>query len=311
MNKIASPLIRGRIKGNNSTTTNDSTEDTLSRYFKDKVNARFNSPWFSVSSDIITTEEKVILPWENTTIKVTLNRSNFDNFKNFHMSSWYLRHMHYSTRSCYAQSWVNIFGIWLVSEEQIKILESWWNITLTIFIRNSWFAKIKIPEWVWLFRFFNTNRLNNTIRWAELYKEIKSWKIQIDWEYGSSWYLMDKEWNELKESDYEKAERLILPLTNKRFLPITDDIVEVRTKKDLPKVLKTIWDLHDYGFEIWETNEVTLPHDIVLVIEEWVYENWSRHISSPLIDPLFSWPIRTEITWENRIQFIELMAIRT
>lgn len=295
--------------------------DWLISYFSgtalDVINLRTNLPWFWAWNDITTNEETIIKPWETLKIEV---RINLDNFRWLEISeiSWsLLKVLNISTRSCYAQSWVWVFYSRLndLTEEDIDKINNWEDIETYITLANYWLAIITIPKWEWLFRFFNINRIKNTLRWTDLYNSVLSWEITIDWSYWETWYLIDRDWNKLNQNNIQLAERLFLPLNPTLFLPKTDTPTIVKSKKDLWNVLVEWSNIpKDFNwFEIWETVEVRLWSNITCVIEEWFYEDWSHHIRSPLIDPLFHWPIRTEIVrdFNSKLpRWIELMVIK-
>lgn len=277
-----------------------------------------NFPYFWWWTDVVVSHSKVIKSKETTSLSVIIKRSNLPDFQWFKSTKWFIKSLKVSTRSCFAQSWVHIFDhpIRFMNSDNISSLDNWDDIHLEIYVTNRWCADIFIWEWEWFFRFYWINRVKNTLRWKQLYDLIKSEEFYIKWEYWKDWQLMDIDWNLLWEKKFHNAERLILPLTWNSYLPFTNGVVQVSSKRDLVKVLTPFSELplwiEDSMFEIWETSYVRLPKNIVWVIEEWTYQFWSRHISSPLIDPWFEWPIRTEIIWaqNKRNQFIELMILK-
>jgi len=276
-----------------------------------------NFPCFWWWIDVVVSQSIVVSASSTIPLKVIIKRNNLPDFQGFKSNKWFLKILNVSTRSCFAQSWVHIFDhpIRFMNDKHLSSLDQWDDIELEIYVTNRWCADIFIWEWEWFFRFYWINRVKNTVRWKELYDLIKSWEFFIDWKYWKDWQLMDIDWNILSENDYYNAERLVLPLTGNSYLPFTTATVQVSSKKDLVKVLTPFSELdwvEKFMFEIWETSYVKLPKNVVWVIEEWVYQYWSRHISSPLIDLWFEWPIRTEIIWAHnkRNQFIELMILR-
>lgn len=292
----------------------------ISHPILEKINAlqeMKNYPYFWVSGDVNTVWENIIIPdWYCHNIKVKLSRENFPNFEWFNFNLWNISYLDISTRSCYAQSWISI--IWKplkdLTQNDLVALKNWWEIEKDVMLINNWLAKVHIPDDIGILRIFSINRQKKLATWKKLYDIINDWKFWVEWSYWKEWFLIDWNWNILDENNISNAVRLVLPLVWKSHLPYTTEVVDVVSKADLSKVLKDIDifpDLSDFPFRIWETAKVSLSNWVVWVISECWYDGGSFHISSPLIDPWFSWVIRTEITWnnENRINFIEMMVL--
>ncbi len=292
----------------------------ISHPILEKINAlqeMKNYPYFWVSGDVNTVWENIIIPdWYCHNIKVKLSRENFPNFEWFNFNLWNISYLDISTRSCYAQSWISV--IWKplkdLTQEDIEALKNWWEIEKDVMLINNWLAQVRIPDNMGILRIFSINRQKKLATWKKLYDIINQWKFSIEWSYWKEWFLIDLNWEILEENNISNAVRLLLPLVWKLHLPYTTEVVDVVSKADLPKVLKDIDkipNLSGYPFRIGETAKVSLSKWIVGVISECPYDGWTYHISSPLIDPWFSWVIRTEITWnnENRINFIEMMVL--
>lgn len=274
-------------------------------------------PYFWGWQDVCTTEETIVNNTHASVLKVKINKSYFPDFDHFIIHKSLLKLLRVSTRSCFAQSWIHIVSnpIQEITDEQLLALNKGEDIEIRVFVLNSWNATIHIWKGEGLFRFFWINLIKNIVRWKDLYDLVKSWEFKVEWNYWETWQMMDIEGNLLAEDEVSKSERLHLFLTWNKYQPLSEGIVQVSSKKDLPKVLtlsSQIQNTWNELFEIWETSYVELWDSVVWVIEEGWYGNGSIHISSPLIDPWFKWPIRTEIYWwkDNRNDFIEMMILK-
>ena len=84
----------------------------------------------------------------------------------------------------------------------------------------------------------------------------------------------------------------------------------IESKKNLIDILQPFDEKNprhiEHDFNIGETFYVDFWEYFWAIIYQW-YDGWWHHIISPLIDPWFKWPIRTEIVkWDGFNDFIEL-----
>ncbi|MDD3646811.1 MAG: hypothetical protein PHH06_05415 [Candidatus Gracilibacteria bacterium] len=274
-------------------------------------------PYFWAGQDVCTTEDLVVDNQYAYEVKVKINKKHFPDFEFFIIHRSLLNLLRISTRSCFAQSGIHVISnpIHDITDKQIDVLNSGGDIEIRVFVLNSGNAYIHIGKEEGLFRFYGINQIKNVVRGRDLYDLVKSGEFKVEGNYGETWQMMDIEGNLLPESEVSMSERLHLFLTGNKYQPTSEGIVKVNSKRDLPKVLTLSSELPNTGnelFEIGETSYVELGESIVGVIEEGGYDNGSIHISSPLIDPGFKGPIRTEIYGcrDNRNEFIEMMVLR-
>lgn len=263
------------------------------------------------SEDICTQEEVIIYPWKTEFVKIMINRKTFQHINLSKLWFSGLSNISDSTRSCFAQSWVHTSCDFnnLISEEIFNKIINNEDVIIKYPFTNRWKAQIKILKWIWVLRLFYVNHEKKLV-WNDLYEAISNWKLHIDWQYWENWVFKNKNWKFIDIDEKENADSLVLYLTDKKYIPFSTDIVTVKKKIDLPTIL---WEFVFFkqdkpNFFIWETVNVRLSPNICWVIREWIYENWSFHISSPLIDPDYSDIIRTEIVnpWLKLHDYIEL-----
>lgn len=115
---------------------------------------------------------------------------------------------------------------------------------------------------------------------------------------------------QLNENETEEALTLKLKLNSNIYIPDNKKWILIESKKNLVDILQP-FDSNDpqhvdHDFNIGETGYVDF-WDYFGVILYQAFDGWWHHILSPLIDPWFKWPIRTEIVkWDSFNDFIEL-----
>ncbi len=297
-------------------------ESTLSRQILDR-----NIKKFWVSEDFVTSGDAIFKPWEYTPVKIRLEKKLFPEIKN--ISLWILKHLEISMRSCFAQSWIHI--VWnffnYTDRDDIVNLNQNWFVDIEVNVMNRWLADVEIKENTPFFRLYFRPG-GNFITGNKLYEIIKEWKLKIEGEYGKTRCLVwannfeinneidykkiDEymEAKDLNENEVDQALTLKLFLNGNKYIPNNHKWILIQSKKNLVDVLEP-FDVNkvehaNHNFNIGETYYVDFGEYFWAIIYQW-YDGWWHHIISPLIDPWFQWPIRTEIVkWWEFNDFIEL-----
>ena len=195
--------------------------------------------------------------------------------------------MQWSVRSCLAQSGIDvIFHHGDLPDEAIVNLDAGRDIVLPVSVINHSGRPVELEGG--LMRFFWVNNRNRLT--GESLRNIIGKELIIEGEEGRDWQLGD--------ASQVKGVCVVLPVEGKFYIPPSDEVLRVKSKKDLPNILK---DLPEKGkqayFTVGETAKVKLGNDIVAVLWAGGYDQQGRHIYSPLIDPGFEGPIRTEAVY--------------
>ena len=306
------------------------TRDTIygleSNFSRNKLDEKIKKFW--VSKDFQTSGEAIFKPWEYTPVKVRLEKKLFpENLE--YISMWMHKRLEISMRSCFAQSWIHIVGNFFdyTDHDDIVDLNQNWLVDIEVNIMNRWLADVKIEDKTDFFRLYFRPR-QNSITGKKLYDIVKQWKLKVEWEYGKTRCLVwanifemkdikdfrkiDEygEAKDLSEDQVDEALTLKLFLNEKKYIPNNRNQILIQSKKNLVDVLEPL-DLSrpehaNHNFNIWETYYVDFGEFFGSIIYQW-YDGWWHHIISPLIDPWFKWPIRTEIVkWWEFNEFIEL-----
>jgi hypothetical protein len=272
-------------------------------------------------------QDALLKPGEETPVSVRLDKSLFPELWN--ITIWMFKHFEISMRSCFAQSWIHI--IWnffdYIDRDQLESLNNNWWVDITIPVINRWLADVQLKKWWAFFRLY-FRPSGTAITWNKLYEIIKDWKLKVEWEYGKTRCLVG--WNNfeinneadykrideymeeinLNEDEIDQAMTLKLILNWNKFIPNNHKWILIESKKNLVDVLEPL-DLNrpdhaNHNFNIGETYYVDFWEYFWVIVYQ-RYDGWWHHIISPLIDPWFKWPIRTEIVkWFEWNEFIEL-----
>lgn len=274
-------------------------------------------------SDICVVGDSVIYPGEKKWINVLVKKDHFPKVEKGWIFQWFVKGLSYSTRSCFAQSGVFVMDNWSYGFHNSILHEvnNHVDSILEIPVKNIWYTHIKIIDGVWMLRLFHLS-WNDKIRWSDLYSLIKSEKFSIDGKYNENWFLIDLYGNKLQESECDKAENLVLVLSENRYKSEGKNGIDpliIKSKKDLIKILYPLEENEKKHFIIWETPHVSLGKWIYGKIFTMPYSHDdpfpekvidSRHEPSPLIDEGFSGPIRTEISGGNNYVEMEIFVIK-
>ena len=282
---------------------------------------------FRVSGDFCVAKDTNLVPKQLNTVRVKLEKKLFPDIQC--ITPGMLKHLEISMRSCFAQSWVHIIGtlfnyLWTGN---IQELNEKWSTQLDVNVLNRWLSDVQLKAWGKFFRLFFRPR-GQMITGKNLYEIIKSWKLEVEWVYGETRSLVganipdlsgeitgkmiDEMYDakELKESEADEALTLKLKLNGNVYIPDNNKNIVIESKKNLVDILQP-FDSNNkkhtkHDFNIWETSYVDFGEYFWVIIYQW-YDEWGHHIVSPLIDPWFKWPIRTEIVkWHEFNDFIEL-----
>jgi len=216
----------------------------------------------------------------------------------------------WSVRSCLAQSGIEIkFHRDTLSDEMIKNINDGMGVPVPVSIENHTNRPIELEGEV--VRFFWVNDTNR-LRQGELREALGS-ELIIEGEEGKDWSFGDVDLGEKNVIDKAYDDQLKdvcikLPLKERFYIPPSTESLIVKSKKDLPSVLKEIPDGLKLDFKIGETTKVKLSANIIAVINMGAYDDSGRHIRSPLIDSGFEGNIRTETV--SGLNYIELFLYK-
>lgn len=280
-----------------------------------------------VSEDFCVAKNKLLKPGKTNIVRVRLEKSLFPPVDI--ILPWMFKHLEISMRSCFAQS-----GIYIASQlfdcfgmKNFNELSEKGSTTLDVWVMNRGLSDVQLKKWWAFFRLY-FRPTGNAITGKALYDIIKEWKLKIEWAYGQTrslvgsnipdpskemtWKMLDEAYDakELTEDQAEEALTLKLKLNGNVYIPDNKKKIIITSKKDLVDVLQPFDPENprhaEHDFNIWETYYVDFGDYFGVIIYQW-YDGWSQHIISPLIDPWFKGPIRTEIVkWEQFNDFIEL-----
>lgn len=297
-------------------------ESQLSRK---KLEANIRKFW--VSEDFLLAKDSLLKPWILSPVSVRLDKKLFPDMGN--ISLWMFKHLEISMRSCFAQSWIHI--VWnffdYIDRDDIDKLNQNWFVDVDIKVINRWLADVELKkEWAFFRLYFRP--AGTAITGKKLYDIIKEWKLKMEWEYWKTRCLvwannfemknrddfkkLDEymEMKDLDEDQSDEALTLKLILNENKYIPNNKKQILIESKRNLVDVLEPL-DLNNnehvnHDFNIGETYYVDFGEYFGVIIYQW-YDGWWHHIISPLIDPWFKWPIRTEIVkWWEFNEFIEL-----
>jgi hypothetical protein len=163
-------------------------------------------------------------------------------------------------------------------------------------------------------RFFWFSGKTNMIR-EGLRKAVGN-EIFLDGKEGEDWSFRDGEFSEDEKRMLKKIEPwlykdvcLKLSIKQKFHTPKSSEPICVKSKKDLPGILREIGKEKSPDFCIGETVSVKLGSNVIGVVATYAGEKSERHILSPLIDPGFTGPIRTETLYG--LDHIDLFLYKT
>jgi len=250
---------------------------------------------FWIGQDV-SLERKIIIP----PLKVAANlnlKVNKSDFPAIDINKGAIGALDWSVRSCLAQTGVEIrFHRADLTEEMLKNIRKGKNVVIPISIWNHLKRPLELEGRVMRFFWVNDRK---RLRHGELRQAMKS-DFKVEGREGEDWFFGDAEFEDgvkpLESADpvLEKDLCVILPLRQKYYVPESAEPLAIRSKKDLPGVLREIPAGLEEEFKIGETARVKLGSNIIAVINTGVVDKNRRHIHSPLIDPGFEGSIRTE-----------------
>ncbi len=263
-----------------------------------------------VGKDMELEKKEIIQPRQLQDISLIISKENLPPVE---ISRGVLNSLNYSVRSFIAQSGVDpIFHAYDIPDEKIEELKAGKEIAIPLKVLNYGQRAVEIEGG--FMRFF----------WADDAKRLRGENLRNavgtdfiaegtegkDWAFGGA--DLDEDMEYIKETaSPESLENLCikLPLTDKKYyIPADDEPVNIKSRRELPSVLKEIPEDVDVDFKIGETTKVKLSPDVMAVINTGGYDKGGHHIHSPLIDPGFEGYIRTEI--QHDLNYIELFLYR-
>lgn len=271
--------------------------------------------------------DALLPPGEITTTKVRLDKNLFPEI--WTITLWMFKHLEISMRSCFAQSGIHILGKFFdyMDMDDIIQLHKDGHVNINVSVINRWLSDVRLQEWWAFFRLY-FRPAGQFITGNKLYTIIKEGKLKVEWAYGKTRSLVwanipdvSKEMTrktiedacaakELKEDEVDEALTLKLYLNDNIYIPDNKKWILIESKKNLVDILQP-FDINDprhveHNFNIGETHYVDFWEYFGAIIYQG-YDGWWHHIISPLIDPGFAWPIRTEIVKGDEFNnFIEL-----
>ncbi|MFA6601279.1 MAG: hypothetical protein WCT02_00225 [Candidatus Paceibacterota bacterium] len=249
-----------------------------------------------IGRDVVIAEE-VLVPPSRMLVGVPLVVSSKD-FPNIDLTRGALNALRWSVRSCLAQSGVEVlFHQSDMSEMAIRDLRKGRSTLAPVAIINHSPRPILLEGSLMRFFWVNDRR---RLRF-QLLRQTLGTGLVIDGEEGAEWTYGDADLEDDLlptigglDPALNKDLCIRLRLEHKFHIPESKRVFCVRSKADLPKFLKPINGAREPHFAVGETAKVQLGPDYAAVIELGFYRDGQKHIRSPLIDPGFAGPIRTE-----------------
>lgn len=264
---------------------------------------------FWLGKDVVS-ERVVIAPNCATPgINLRIRKENLPNIKELSVSTLHL--LRVSTRSCYAQVGADIKPeIGRLKDGDIERIIKGGEANCPAVAINHSRRAIELKDGV--LRFFWVDAKKHLIG-DKLVEAVK--KIKIDGEREKDWFLGEagNKGVELFGGAMKKETPITLALRiqdRKLWIPFptSEQPVRVNSKKDLPKYLEPVPTGLVPDFMICETVPISLPNDLVAVINLGIHDEGGMHSSSLLVDPGFEGPIRLEIIKPGgHPDFVELL----
>lgn len=283
---------------------------------------------FRVSDDFSVAQNIVLEPSKITPVVVRLEKKLFPDM--WILSTGMMKYFELSMRSCFAQSWIHILWNFFdyMDAEDVYDLSQHWSVDVQVSVINRGLSNVEIKQATPFLRLYFRPR-GNSITGKDLYTIVKEGKLKVEWSYGKTWSLVGvntplvlekitpdmiedfAEAKELTENEIDQALTLKLKLNGNVYIPDNHKWILIESKKNLVDILQPFDPNNpqhlNHDFNIGETYYVDFGEYFGAIVYQGY--DWSgHHIISPLIDPWFKGPIRTEIVkgreWFN--DFIEL-----
>lgn len=279
---------------------------------------------FWTSNDFAVANNLVIPSNMMLPVEISLQKESFNNIH--WLTQNLFDHLEISMRSCFSQAGIYIVGNIsdYIKPNHIEILNRRWHVTFKVLVANRWLSSIRLQKWTPLFRLF-FRPSHGALTGRDLYETIANGHIKIDWVYGQTRTLSSPspsltEWsphiiehlawwemsNDLAIAEVEEAKTLKIFLENTVHIPWSDQQEEIiiTWKQDLTKILipfdSNRVKHRQQFFGVWETPTVEFGNFFGVIANK---RYWSQepHVSSPLIDPWFSWQLRPEVMRDEDI----------
>ncbi|MBP9762368.1 hypothetical protein KBD34_02005 [Patescibacteria group bacterium] len=188
--------------------------------------------------------------------------------------------LNWSTRSYLAQIGIEVdFDADCVTDEMLLGLNEGRQVSIPVDILNLSNRPIEVSGGI--MRFFWVNE-DQRLRGEGLAGAVNSQQIMIKGVAGADWMIN------------EGGTAITLPIRQVFAIPTSEEVVRISGKKDLPGVQMPVSQVEETEFKIGETPPIRMGKETVGVINWGVQDLGGRHTRSPLIDPGFEGPIRTE-----------------
>ncbi|HTE49206.1 MAG TPA: hypothetical protein VK675_04850 [Candidatus Paceibacterota bacterium] len=246
-------------------------------------------------------------------VPIVVNKLDFPEIK---ITKGALGELNWSVRSSLSQSGIEIrFHKSYLTAEMIRdINDGLVKVTIPVDIQNHVNRPIELEGNVMRFFWVNDHK---RLRQEKLRQALKS-DLIVEGEEGKDWSFGDVDLEDEGTLAVKVAEGIDpkelkdvcirLPLKEKFYIPKSNESFSVKSKKDLPFILKEIPEGSKELFKIGETAKVKLSKNIIAVINTGIYERDKRHVHSPLIDSGFEGNIRTETIRD--LDYVEIFLYR-
>ena len=263
---------------------------------------RLDNVW--IGPDIALVEPCVVAPGALVQVRVLVSKEHLPNIP---VNRGALKNLEWSTRSFYAQTGIDIrFERHAVTDEMIEALKSGAQVSIPMAISNHGQRAVEISGNI--MRFFWTN-FSSRLKGKELYDAVASGAFGVEGVEGEDYFFADIDGNQVRSDDANGTDGVSVAIRLKQerhYIPNEAEPVKkndaLSTRQDLAQLLKPIPPDMPLSFEIGETPRIQLDERTTAVIhlnsyddgEMGVAKRGHQHINSPLIDPKFAGPIRTE-----------------
>jgi hypothetical protein len=268
--------------------------------------ARLGPVWIGPDMRI---EKPVLVPPERVLLggaKIILNKKDLPEMA---LTKGALGALNWSMRSFFAQCGIEIlFDRECVNEEMLASLSAGHDIAVPVDVFNHGKRAVKIEGNV--MRFFWADD-NKRLRGTRLFEALKSGEFAVEGEEGKDWFIIGDDVDDqldLSQEETREGLSIVVRLKSQKLHPAPapepierDEALPIRDQ--LATILTEVPEGKRFEFEIGETPRITVGPNIVAVIETGTDDDRRRHIRSPLIDAGSDWPIRTETTGQDYVEF--------
>ena len=214
-----------------------------------------------------------------------------------------------SVRSCLAQvgleTWLNQAA---VDENLARSLETQ-EVILPFTACNFGQRPLEILTGDRIMRFFYVNP-KNRLSGSALEDVVEQKQIEIAGKQGKDWVFVDEEGESLEARHGQTTVAIRFQLTDERlYIPSSDQSLRVTSKEELNNLLQPIPRGKKLFFRVGQTLPIRLG-DIKGMLNLGTHGDGGRHLQSPLVDPGYKGPLRTELFGPNHPDWVEMFFFR-